>query len=98
MEEHVSRYTYGFGIAASLTVVFNTLLMILKETNESVMHTLIALFGHHWVAQGLLNLLLFLLLGMLFSRVKRLENLSLLLLGSTLFGVLGIVLFYLLEL
>lgn len=57
-------YTCSFGLALALTSVLSGLLVILKERNEETLLAWMAgLTGHHWVTHGLVDLLLFLLLG-----------------------------------
>ena len=58
----------GYGISYSITAIFSALLVVLKESNEAVHGLMVALTGHHWVTHGVLNLILFVVLGMIFSR------------------------------
>ncbi len=60
--ELMSPNVTGFGIAYSVAVIFNALLMMLKESYPAV-HNLMAVVGHHWVTHGVLDLLVFLILG-----------------------------------
>lgn len=58
-------YTCSFGLALAVTSVLSGLLVILKELNEATLLAwMAALTGHHWITHGLVDLLLFLLLGL----------------------------------
>lgn len=58
----------GYGISYSITAIFSALLVVLKESSETVHGLMVALTGHHWVTHGVLNLILFVALGVIFSR------------------------------
>ncbi|MCF6321394.1 MAG: hypothetical protein L3J32_06450 [Rhizobiaceae bacterium] len=59
----------------------SALLVIIKETNESVQGLLIALTGHHWISHGLLNVVVFVGLGWMLGRRNMIMN------GNTLTGL-----------
>jgi hypothetical protein len=89
----------GYGISYSVTSIFSALLVVLKESNESVQGLLVALSGHHWVTHGILNLILFVVLGLVLSRREinmSGDTLTKLVAGSTVVGGLIIALFFLL--
>jgi len=99
ISENPSATVTGYGIAYSITSIFSALLVLLKESNESVQSLLIALTGHHWVTHGVLNLILFVVLGVIFSRREidmSGDTLTKLVVGSTILGGLIIALFFLL--
>jgi hypothetical protein len=54
LEPKVSGYVLAYASAA----IFNALLVVLKESVESV-QALMASLGHHWVTQGALDLIVF---------------------------------------
>jgi len=58
----------GFGISYAITSILNALLVIWKESSEAVHDGLAAITGHHWVTHGLLDLIIFLVLGFVLSR------------------------------
>ena len=64
----VSAKVAGYGISYAITSILSALLVMLKETNESVMGLLVSITGHHWVSQGLLVVVLFVVLGALLGR------------------------------
>ena len=61
--------TIGFGISYAITSVFSALLVVLKESSETVYNLLAAMTGHHWVTHGVLDIVVFLVLGFVFSRI-----------------------------
>ena len=67
----VSAKVAGYGVSYAITSILSALLVMLKETNESVMGVLVSITGHHWVTQGLLNVVLFVVLGALLSRREK---------------------------
>ena len=97
--QNPSSTIIGYGISYSITSIFSALLVVLKESNESVHGLLVALSGHHWVTHGILNLILFVVLGIVLSRREidiSGDTLTKLVVGSTVIGGLIIALFFLL--
>jgi hypothetical protein len=65
----IGKYTRSFGLAFAITSVFSALLVIIKESSEEgVLALMKAVTGHHWVTHGLINLILFVVLGWALSR------------------------------
>jgi uncharacterized membrane protein len=58
----------GFGLSYAIASIFNALLMVLKEASPAVHDGLGAITGNHWVTHGLLNLIVFVVLGLVLSR------------------------------
>ncbi|EKO3492975.1 hypothetical protein LIA75_004030 [Vibrio fluvialis] len=67
--ETSNAITIGFGLSYAITSVFSALLVVLKESNEEVHSVLAAITGHHWVTHGLLDIIVFLVLGFVFHRI-----------------------------
>ncbi len=61
----------AFGISYAITSIFSALLMVLKESSVAVHDFLTAITGHHWVSHGLLNIIVFVVLGIMLSRSGR---------------------------
>ena len=78
--------TAGFTVAAAVAVVFNTLLAWVKDSNPAVNAEMKALLGHHWITHGVAVVLVFLILGFLFSRIGFIKRLS----GKTLAVTLSV--------
>jgi membrane-bound acyltransferase YfiQ involved in biofilm formation len=49
----------GGSIGYFIGALFNSILVIMKETNESVEEFLVNVFGHHWIGHGILVLIVF---------------------------------------
>lgn len=64
----ISAKVAGYGVSYAITSILSALLVVLKETNEGVHGLLVAITGHHWVTHGLLNMILFIVLGVVLSR------------------------------
>ena len=53
----------AFGLSAAVSILFNTALACVKDAYPPVFRFMAALTGHHWITQGLADLILFLVLG-----------------------------------
>lgn len=92
----LNKSTVGFGLSAAIVSVVNGLLVIVKETNDPVMQWMKALTGHHWKTHGLFDILLFLALGFILSKMNLEETfdgnkMSKIVIISSIIGVLLIV-------
>ncbi|OGG76388.1 hypothetical protein A2950_00045 [Candidatus Kaiserbacteria bacterium RIFCSPLOWO2_01_FULL_55_19] len=106
-ESGLNRITSGFGISAVITLVASMLLTIMKESYPPLLSFMksISILGvkHHWLVHGLAIVILFYLLGWLFSSSRRDTNISgaslaTILAWATVLSSLGIFGFYLMEL
>ena len=70
MTDIASAKVTGYGISYAITSILSALLVILKESNESVLQLMVSLTGHHWITHGVLDVLLFVVLGAILSRQK----------------------------
>jgi lipoprotein signal peptidase len=67
----IGKYTRSFGLSFAITSVVSAFIVIIKESNEeSVLAWMKAATGHHWVTHGIINLILFVVLGWAFSRLS----------------------------
>ena len=65
------KLIFGGSIGYFIAALFNSILVILKESNESVEEFLVKTFGHHWVRHGILVIIVFIVftfIGSLFYR------------------------------
>lgn len=95
-DTYLSKNTAGYGIAAGLAIVCNTLLTWAKESYPPLLAAMKSL-GHHWVIHGIVIVGLFIVLGWLLSqRDMRLrgEILAWILVASTVLAGLGLVLWF----
>lgn len=79
----------ALAVSAGITSVLSALLVILKESNEdTVLAWMKAATGHHWVTQGIIDLVLFVVIGILAARyIDNLEDRSGLAIGTLIGGV-----------
>jgi hypothetical protein len=96
----VSATISGWGMAYAYTVLFNAVLTVLKELTPPLLAVMKSL-GHHWVTQGALDIIVFVVLGILLTNTgKQLDGSKLAswIVGTTVLGGLIIFGFYLIEL
>lgn len=68
------KYLYGGSIAFFIASLFNAILVIMKETDESIYEWLKNTFGHHWIGHGILTLLIFfIILGLTHIGMKEVD-------------------------
>jgi hypothetical protein len=70
MENTVSKYTVSFGLSFSLCSVINALLVVAKEKSHSLSGLMQKMTGHHWVTHAAIIVILFVVLGFVFSRTN----------------------------
>ncbi len=70
--ENISRsdFIVGFGLSFLVVSIINAILVIEKEANEGLKNWMAGLLGHHWVTHGVFIILLFFVLGLVFSRIR----------------------------
>ena len=62
--------TTAFGLSYAITSLFNVLLVVLKEAVPGVQNAMVAVTGHHWVTHGALDIIVFVLLGLVLARTS----------------------------
>jgi hypothetical protein len=68
----IGKYTRSFGLSFSITSVLSAILVILKETYEDhLLEIMKSLTGHHWVTHGVINILVFLILGWILAKTNK---------------------------
>jgi hypothetical protein len=72
----LSRTAAGFSMAAAVTLAFNALLTIVKDASEPLHDFMQKLTGHHWTTHGVVILVVFFVLGWLFSKSEAVGKLS----------------------
>lgn len=101
-KQTMSPYTIGFTLSAAVTIIFNMVLTLVKETNPEVLAFMKSLMGHHWTTHGVAVVLLFFIIGFIFSTADDTHKvngttLAILLTASVLIGGLGILGFFVLH-
>jgi lipoprotein signal peptidase len=67
----IGKYARSFGLSFAITSILSALIVILKESNEeSVLAWMKAATGHHWVTHGVINVVLFVVLGWALSKLS----------------------------
>lgn len=66
----LSAQTRAYGLSVAITCILSAILVIAKETNEALLLFMKSVTVHHWVTHGIFNILVFLALGQLLSRVN----------------------------
>ena len=64
--EGFSAASAAFGLSAAITIFFNTLLAWVKDAYEPLNTAMAHLTGHHWITHGLVDLAVFIFLGLVF--------------------------------
>jgi hypothetical protein len=95
----MSSSTKGFVLAAAIAVIFNTALAWAKDSFPALNNFMKSVAGHHWTTHGLFVLILFLVLGAIFTKSKAVskidpERLTTALIGSVMVASLGLALWY----
>ena len=58
----------AFGAAAAITIVFSTVLAWVKDAFDPLNRLMAALTGHHWRTHGLLDIIVFVVVGVVLIR------------------------------
>lgn len=105
MPKTLGKYTAGYGWAVAITILFTSLLVVVKEMSKGLKDGLASMLGHHWTTHGVVTIILFVVLGVLLSRMRTEENggmdgwkLTAVIVAGTVLGGLIITGFYLLHL
>ena len=67
-EPRLSPAPAAFTLAAAITIVVNTALACAKDVNAPLKAFMKSIAGHDWTTQGLFDLTLFVILGLLFVK------------------------------
>ena len=66
-ESRLTGAAAGFGMAAVIAILFNTVLAWVKDAYEPLNTAMAHLTGHHWRTHGIFDLIVFFGLGILFT-------------------------------
>jgi hypothetical protein len=73
----------GFGLSAAIVIIFNTVLAWIKDAWDPLNSFMAWLTGHHWITHGVVDVALFVVLGLVFMRRGLRMD------GTTLAAILG---------
>ncbi len=68
-EQTMEKYTSGFGLSLIVMLIFNALLVVVKETT-GLLKAMAGVTGHHWTTHGIVVVALFFILGFIFSGMQ----------------------------
>lgn len=66
----LSRASAGFAFAVSITVLFSTALAWVKDAYKPLNLFMNGIAWHNWITHGLVDLVLFFVLGIIFSKTS----------------------------
>jgi uncharacterized membrane protein SirB2 len=66
----------GFAMAAGITILFSTVLACVKDAYHPLNNYMNELVWHNWITHGLVDVILFIGLGMVFSRTGMAEKIA----------------------
>jgi len=58
----------GFAMAAAITILFSTVLACVKDAYKPLNNLMNSIAWHNWITHGLVDVILFVLLGIIFSK------------------------------
>ena len=64
----IGRTSAGFALSAAIACIFNTVLAWLKDAYAPLNNLMKSLTGHHWITHGVADLVVFVGLGLIFSK------------------------------
>ena len=67
--DSVDARTAGFGLSYAVTSILSAIIVVLKESSEGFHDKLAAITGHHWVSHGLVDIVVFFVLGFILTRM-----------------------------
>jgi hypothetical protein len=66
----IGKYSVSFALAFAVTSLLSAVLVVVKERNpDTLLAWMKAATGHHWVSHGILDLLVFVVLGWALARI-----------------------------
>ena len=66
----MEKYSAGFGLSLIVTILLNAVILLFKELSANVMSAMKAALGHHWTTHGVILIIVFFVLGFIFSGMK----------------------------
>jgi uncharacterized membrane protein SirB2 len=74
--ERLGRSSAGFAVAAAVTLLFSTALAWVKDAYRPLLLFMNQLAWHNWITQGLADVILFVVLGLVLSRANIAERIA----------------------
>jgi ethanolamine transporter EutH len=102
--ETIDKKTTSFGVSLAITSILSAILVLIKESSQSVLGLMKNMTGHHWITHGLIAVIAFFVIGWGLGRTNNGEGLKMtsdrlitILVGAIVLSGLIIAGFYLLE-
>jgi uncharacterized membrane protein SirB2 len=67
---NADKYFVGFSLSLVVTILLNAVILLFKELSSNVMSAMKAALGHHWTTHGVILIVVFVVLGFIFSNMK----------------------------
>jgi len=71
-----AKLAFSSTISYAITVLFNAILVVLKEENKGIHDWLKNTFGHHWVGHGILTIIVFIVITIIGMYIFKKEELD----------------------
>src|SRR5579863_8952538 len=72
----LSRSSAGFALAAAITILFSTVLACVKDAYHPLNSFMNSVAWHNWITHGLVDVILFFVLGIIFSKSAWAERIA----------------------
>jgi uncharacterized Tic20 family protein len=102
--ETVSKNTASFSISLAITSILSAILVLIKESSQSILKLMASMTGHHWITHGLIAVIAFFVIGWGLGKTNNGEGLKMtsdrlltILVGGVVLSGLIIAGFYLFE-
>ena len=88
--DKLNKSASSFGLSASVVILLSSIIMILKESSHGFHEVLSSITGNHWASHAIVDIVLFFVLGFVFTKLNLKGNTTLIL-SSVILGITLIV-------
>jgi hypothetical protein len=74
--DKLGRASAGFALATAITILFSTFLACVKDAYKPLNNFMNAVAWHNWITHGIVDVILFIALGIIFSRIGWAERIA----------------------
>jgi uncharacterized membrane protein SirB2 len=72
----LGRASAGFAMSAAITILFSTVLACVKDAYKPLNNFMNGVAWHNWITHGFVDVILFVALGLIFSKTERTEQVA----------------------
>ena len=72
----MDKFSVGLGVSFLIASIFNGLLIVAKESYAPLKNWMKSLSGHHWITHGIFVIVLFIVLGYIFSKTDMYKKIN----------------------